>query len=827
MQDQHEQVPHMDALPMRVFMHTVKTGFLHWHSDLELLLVLRGSVYVVRQDKTRMLREGELTVFSSGEIHATEQTSEPNHILGLQLDAVQCAPFDPTIESMQFGCFGGPAEHPAIAQLRHHMCTTMLERSIQQEGYQNRIMASIQEILSLLLQHFKVGENASLQALKKRDRERLFRVFQYVRENYQRRLTLQEVAEAESLSVNHLSSFFTKAARMNFSSYLNSVRLRAYTDLLQRNQSDTLDEISEACGFSSPQYAATLFKSTFHTSPGKYRRDVGLKSSIMEQSTATHGYLPIYQAVDLKLLKRYLSKSELPDTASLEPNQPECLLACGEKIGAYARSALRLTTLGRAYEGLLFPVQRALRRAKEELGFTHVRFHGIFNDEMMILRPDASGRIRYSWHLVDQLLDSLLDIGLKPFLETTFMPSLLASGTQTVFVWKGNITPPRDMKLWYDLVHHFARHLLERYGEEEVNTWFFEAWNEPDLADIAWSGSQQDFFQLYEATARALTAVLPKAQLCGPSICGNTASRKAWIQPFLRFVKKEQLPHAAFTLHCYPEDLETCDLTRLSRQSACEEIIDEDEIALLSQDYVSEQVAAVRMHLSPLLPLVVTEWNVTQLVFNGINDTPYAATSLLHSALRSDHRQVWLAHWTLTDLMQEHPLPGHEFHGGFGLLTISGVPKMTYWALWALARLYPEVVARDGQTIVTRQDGQYAILRYTHPELPQAYDPRPLSLLGRDFAPSASAKPKTLVLQGLPDQAWLVEQYTFSTERDACSLWQTLGMGSPLTPREAAHLSAASAPEKRYTHAQSEGGQLRVQCQEEPCGFALILLAGK
>src|SRR5918992_3514811 len=91
--------------------------------------------------------------------------------------------------------------------------------------------------------------------------------------------------------------------------------------------------------------------------------------------------------------------------------------------------------------------QAQLRRCHDELGFRHVRFHGLLSDDVGTL-VSRKEKLLYSFFNADQIFDFLLSIGMKPFVELSFMPSALASGGKTVFKYRGNVTPPRDYRQW-------------------------------------------------------------------------------------------------------------------------------------------------------------------------------------------------------------------------------------------------------------------------------------------------------------------------------------------------------------------------------------------
>ncbi|MGN1194106.1 MAG: beta-xylosidase, partial [Acutalibacteraceae bacterium] len=165
-----------------------------------------------------------------------------------------------------------------------------------------------------------------------------------------------------------------------------------------------------------------------------------------------------------------------------------------------------------------------LKTVHDELGIERVRFHGIFNDDMNVcqrlsdhLPVVTRNRTKlFSFYQVAKIYDKLLEIGVKPFVELGFMPSALASGKKTVFYYKGNVTMPKNMSEWQEFIREFARFLINRYGEEEVTSWYFEVWNEPDLACF-FKGSMKDYYRLYAGTVRALKSVNPNLKVGGPA----------------------------------------------------------------------------------------------------------------------------------------------------------------------------------------------------------------------------------------------------------------------------------------------------------------------
>ena len=179
--------------------------------------------------------------------------------------------------------------------------------------------------------------------------------------------------------------------------------------------------------------------------------------------------------------------------------------------------------------------QAQLRRCHDELGFRHVRFHGWLSDDMGTLIRH-SDTLLYSFFNADQILDFLISIGMRPFVELSFMPTALASGSSTVFRYGANVTPPRDYTQWAALVRKLVTQWVARYGAEEVRTWFFEVWNEPNLKAF-WTGTRQDYFKLYRYTAEAIKDVDQHLRVGGPATAKNE-----WVEEFLDDCERNKLP---------------------------------------------------------------------------------------------------------------------------------------------------------------------------------------------------------------------------------------------------------------------------------------------
>jgi xylan 1,4-beta-xylosidase len=277
--------------------------------------------------------------------------------------------------------------------------------------------------------------------------------------------------------------------------------------------------------------------------------------------------------------------------------------------------------------------QTQLRQCREELGFRHVRFHGLFDDDMNTVIKEGDEWI-YSFHNADQIYDFLRSIQMRPIVELSFMPTALASGNQTTFHYKANITPPADYEQWATLVSKAASHWIDRYGAKEVSMWPMEVWNEPNMKGF-WTGSQQDYFRLFETTHKALKHVHSELKVGGPVTAQN-----AWIDEFLAYCAKAGVPPDFISTHTYPTD------ARGSPDDDTKQTLSKSKLGILR-----ERAQKVRKQVGKR-PLYYTEWSTSSNPRDELHDEPYAAAYVTQAMLNMGDLVDAYSYWTFSDIFE-------------------------------------------------------------------------------------------------------------------------------------------------------------------------------
>lgn len=339
---------------------------------------------------------------------------------------------------------------------------------------------------------------------------------------------------------------------------------------------------------------------------------------------------------------------------------------------------------GRANEGLRADWQKQLAYVKKECDFKYIRMHGLLTDDMAVYREDRNGNPEYNYQYIDVLYDFLLSIGIKPFVELGFMPSYLASGNKTIFWWRGNITPPRDYIKWENLIRDLTRHFTERYGVEEVKTWYFEVWNEPNLSGF-WSGTQEEYFKLYKHSVIAIKSINKDYKVGGPATAGA-----AWEPEMIEFCNKNSLPLDFISTHSYGV-----------KQGFLDEYGNSGTVLDKNPMGVSGDVLNSRKEISnsvmPNLELHYTEWSSSYTPADPMHDSYHQAAYILEKMKQVDRSVNSMSYWVFTDIFEESGPRFTPFHGGFGLLNTQGINKPAFYSYKFMNEL--------GETELQNNDG--------------------------------------------------------------------------------------------------------------------------
>jgi xylan 1,4-beta-xylosidase len=361
---------------------------------------------------------------------------------------------------------------------------------------------------------------------------------------------------------------------------------------------------------------------------------------------------------------------------------------------------------GRAILTLRDSYRRDLRAVKQITDFRYVRFHGIFNDEVGVFDLDSEGRAVYNFSYVDQIYDGLLANGVRPFVEISFMPNKLAAkNILHPFWYKPNVSPPKDWTDWDALITAFSRHLVDRYGIDEVAQWYFEVWNEPNLDFWTGEPKQATYWELYDHTAQAIKKISPRLRVGGPA-----TAQAAWVDAFARHCAEKNIPADFVSTHVYANDT-------AQDVFGSKEEIPRDQMVCRAATKVHNQIKTSSL---PNLPLIWSEFNASYKNEPEVTDSIYMGAWLADTIRQCDGIVEAMSYWTFSDVFEEQGVVKTPFYGGFGLVAANGIPKPAFNAFALLHKLGEERLQLDSNSALftRRRDGTLvlAVWNYTPPE---------------------------------------------------------------------------------------------------------------
>ena len=301
----------------------------------------------------------------------------------------------------------------------------------------------------------------------------------------------------------------------------------------------------------------------------------------------------------------------------------------------------------RAAVNLRTEVQDALE-ASATVGFKYVRFHGLLDDEMGLWRDN--GGVAFRTLYMDILFDKLLAIGLKPYVELSYMPLPLASGSSTINWYQGNTSVPTSYTAWGALMGKLVSHLIERYGVDEVATWRFEVWNEPDLN--GWAGGIAGYMQLYAEAYKAMKQVSSRVQVGGPA-----TSQIKWLPEFLAGVKSNNVGVDFISTHVYPNDPQSIVFGSYGITYPFEEV-----------GWRAMQVARKRIADAGFggTPLVISEWAAQN------------PATIAHMLVNGQGLCDSMCYWAASSMFEEGGPTRAYADEYFGLVDIGNVPRPSW-----------------------------------------------------------------------------------------------------------------------------------------------------
>ncbi len=422
---------------------------------------------------------------------------------------------------------------------------------------------------------------------------------------------------------------------------------------------------------------------------------------------------------------------------------------------------------------------------------------------------DQNGKPVYDFTITDQTFDEFRKAGVRPMVELGFMPRDLAASVPGITEYQlhypkptmggASNNPPKDYKMWGELVRKFTQHLVERYGRQQVSTWYFEVWNEPDIG--YWHGTPAEYFKLYDYAAAGVRAALPGANVGGPASTGpGSAKSSAFLNRFL-----EHCLHDKSAADGKPVPLDFISFHPKGRP----DVVDGHVQMGLSHELQAAQAGFEIVAKYPQfrhLPIILSEAdpegcaacsmkeNPANAYRNGPLYASYTATAMKALFGLQDEAKVNL----IAMLSWSFEFENQPYFAGFRTLATNGIDK-------PILNLFRMAGLMAGERVTTTSTGEVPLEELVKTGVRQAPDvdtfatkaERQAAVMVWNYhdddlaAPAANVR---LTITGIPAgvNRVLLEHYRIDeTHSNAYAAWKNMGSPQTPTPEQYAQLKAA------------------------------------
>ncbi len=438
-----EHISYMDNIPVNIQMLDIREYPIHWHQSIEILMILKGSVNVTIESDTYRLVENEVEIINLEEAHRIF-SDEENLVLMLHMDLNFFQRYYDDIKNMYFytecSFEGEPQVGEKYDMLKKYLSVILCEVVQKGEDYDVYVRETLIKLLYLLINefHYLIYENKDLRD-NAEQLQRYHRIAKYIFNNYNNKISLQDIAKKEFLSAQYLSNEIKNAMGISFQDFVNLTRAEESVKLLLDTDM-TISEISEEVGFSHTRYYNKHFKRHYKMTPLQYRKKYKLDDKKYQETKKIKLHDP---KIALEYMTSYLENYE---RYNYEEKIVRINIDASQNQGDFLHEYKDTLILPKAYRILEKGVWDALRIIQQEIGFDYGQIRHVFSEEMGIY---SKGMINLK--KIKKVMDIILALDLRP--------DIVLNG--------GKFTPAK----YEELVIGFLEYFKEEYGSYEISKW--------------------------------------------------------------------------------------------------------------------------------------------------------------------------------------------------------------------------------------------------------------------------------------------------------------------------------------------------------------------
>lgn len=786
----------IDKKIMQFYFITSVENSTHYHQNLEILYVLKGVMDVQIDDVKYTLKDGDFILVNANKRHSifvSEKLLGARFVINFRLLAEYMGSMQ-----MMFWCNTVVDKNDVYQDVRK-LLDQILDRYFEKDDkgalYLNALYF---QTLYLLTTNFMVKAlDARFRTETSQDRIRVRQIQNYIQANYQSRISLNDLADKLFLSNAYLSKYVKKHLGMTFLDYLNNVRLfHAVDEMLYTSKNIT--QIAMDNGFPTSAAFTKSFRDIHGESPSEYRRKMK-QSQLVEEAQGV-------QEEDRQKILEYLRFKETRE----EPEAKHTHICVADTKRAAGCNLLwnKAVNVGEACSLLQSEVQNQLLEIQRETGMVYARIWNLLNEEDCF-----DERKNYNFRKLDLVLDFLVDNHMKPYIELGNKPSLVLYTPEQKPAQKEHKTV-YEYEMFGEIVRALCLHLVNRYGVDEVEGWYFEYWNDPQLHMEQEDGAYYAYFQVIYQTLKEIS---PEIRVGGAGfILGYELAVCRDI--FCIWNKKKIRPD--FLSFCSFQYISFAELGQYYGKKS------------IDGHYMKHQVEMVRELMEEtgfhIPELHIDEWNFTVSSRNVLNDSCSQGAYILKTCISMTDDVDCMAYWRGLDSYSGQYNPDSVLNGDSGMLSRDGIRKPSFYAFQFMNKLQPYVLSRDDFGIVTtNRRGRYVIACHNHKQLTPDYvltEEEQITIERQEqFMENREVLNLTFRLLHVRDGSYQIRIYYVNKENgSAQEIWRKLEYEKRLGKEEVEYLKKRAVPSMEMRTVQVENGVLELENRLEAQEIRLL-----
>ena len=756
----------------------------HYHQNPEIFYVLRGNLDIKIDERLYKLSSGDIALINANKRHTVIGNDE---LLGarFEIDFHLLAEYMGSMQLL-FWCNTVADRNHAYSNLRRlldRILTRYFEKDDKDALYLNALYF---ETLYVLTSNFLVkADDVRLNLEDSQDRMRIRQIQNYVQANYQSQISLNDLADKLYLSNAYLSKYIKKNLGMTFMEYLNNVRLfHAVDELIYSDKN--LTHIAYDNGFPTSASFTKTFRDVYKDSPSEYRKKIQDEEEKDETETT------LQQEEEKRILEylKFRAHKENPQST----REKEYVINA-KKVKETLSDCSKAISIGDGYLLLQSEAQQQVERIQKQIGVKYARIWNILSKEYCFSEKDG-----YNFRKLDQVLDFLLNHHLKPYLEVGSKPSLfMYTPERSINIEKSKVDA-YDFKRFSDIIRELCVHLANRYGVEELETWYFEYWNDPALNITEADG---EYYQRFDLLYRTMKNYSEKISVGG---AGFILGYETLICKKIFSIWKTREIHPDFLSVCSFQYIALIeDGGRLGRKSI-------DSQYMLNQIEIMKEVMKETGFQIP--ELHIDEWNFTISNRNVLNDSCEQGAYILKNCIEMNGAVDMMAYWHALDLYSDYYDTDTVLNGDSGLVSRDGICKPSFYAFQFMNRLLPKVLEKNENSIITTNArNRYVIACHNYKSLSSRYvftDEDEIQLEDiEQYVEDIDPVKLKFTIQNVQNGKYLVKTYRVNRECGSVQdLWKNLDYSKGLMRDEVEYLKSSAIPSIEMKTIEVENGEL-------------------